>query len=551
MLENIVAWVLNNYIGEYLENLNTDQLSVALLSGQVELENVPLKRSALRKLDLPIEVKAGLLGKLTLSVPITRLRSEPWVLKVMMFLVVIGPLTPDHRYDVEAVERVEQQKKEQMLNELEERHKAELLSLLDLPDPVSQDTWWGASLISTVLNNIQLILDNVHIRYEDNLSLPNGLVFNCGVRIQTMTMRTTNAAGKPGFIEPQNGVNVFKKLELKGFSLYWNSNQETLRNIDDPKNLRDILAPENPNYAFIIHPCSAELRMERNSSKFPLKGQIPRFKFFLRPDKITMEMSRRQIAELRALNREWARFERARQHRKWRPMTSIAKSPKAWWRFAYDRVTDDARRALSRRSWHYALTRARHLNSYCRAYRRRLLSLIDGSATSKVAPEADANRAASSNSTARGVGSQECVAIMKQIEGDSQYSYDELHLFRETVFRRIMREKAKEKGLDALNETDQTIEKIDTPVDEIPTVVLDNVKKDEGRGLYGWITSFFTQEKNSMEKDELLEFGKLDLHGFKDLPKTFNVKVGQVFFVLVLTIPEGKTWASDTRVVEK
>lgn len=33
MLENIVAWVLNNYIGEYLENLNTDQLSVALLSG--------------------------------------------------------------------------------------------------------------------------------------------------------------------------------------------------------------------------------------------------------------------------------------------------------------------------------------------------------------------------------------------------------------------------------------------------------------------------------------------------------------------------------------
>lgn len=33
MLENVVAWVLNNYIGEYLEDLNTDQLSVALLSG--------------------------------------------------------------------------------------------------------------------------------------------------------------------------------------------------------------------------------------------------------------------------------------------------------------------------------------------------------------------------------------------------------------------------------------------------------------------------------------------------------------------------------------
>ncbi|VDL75879.1 unnamed protein product [Nippostrongylus brasiliensis] len=323
MLENIVAWVLNNYIGEYLENLNTDQLSVALLSGQVELENVPLKKTALRKLDLPIEVKSGLLGKLTLSVPITHLRSEPWVLKLSDVLVIVGPPTPDRRYDVEAVERVEQQKKEQMLDELEQRHKAELLSHLGLSVPDSQDTWWGASLISTVLNNIQLILDNVHIRYEDNLSLPNGLAFNCGVRIQTITVQTTNAAGKPGFVEPQNHVNIFKRLELKGFSLYWNSDVNLSKDIESPKNLREILVPDSSNSAFIIHPCSTELRMERNSSKFPLKGAIPRFKFFLRPDKITVEMTRRQMAELRALNREWARFERARQHRKWRPLTHV------------------------------------------------------------------------------------------------------------------------------------------------------------------------------------------------------------------------------------
>lgn len=37
MLENLVAWVLNNYIGEYLENLNTDQLSIALLQGMLLL----------------------------------------------------------------------------------------------------------------------------------------------------------------------------------------------------------------------------------------------------------------------------------------------------------------------------------------------------------------------------------------------------------------------------------------------------------------------------------------------------------------------------------
>ena len=39
---------------------------------------------------------------------------------------------------------------------------------------------------------LQLILNNVHVRYEDGDTLPNGLTFACGVRIHTMTVQTTN-----------------------------------------------------------------------------------------------------------------------------------------------------------------------------------------------------------------------------------------------------------------------------------------------------------------------------------------------------------------------
>ncbi|KAK6040510.1 hypothetical protein COOONC_21985 [Cooperia oncophora] len=161
--------------------------------------------------------------------------------------------------------------------------------------------------------------------------------------------------------------------------MYWNSDVNLSKDIDSPRNLRDILAPENPSSCYIIHPCSAELRMERNSSKFPLKGPTPRFKFFLRPEKITVEMNRRQIAELRALNREWARdLNEPVKHRKMvGRLTHCRENAAAWWRFAYNRVSDDTRRVQSRRSWHFALTRARHLNAYCRAYRRRLLAMID------------------------------------------------------------------------------------------------------------------------------------------------------------------------------
>lgn len=36
MLEGLATWFLNNYLGNYLEDLNTDQLSIALLQGEFE-----------------------------------------------------------------------------------------------------------------------------------------------------------------------------------------------------------------------------------------------------------------------------------------------------------------------------------------------------------------------------------------------------------------------------------------------------------------------------------------------------------------------------------
>lgn len=110
MLEGLVTWVLNNYLGKYVENLNTDQLSIALLSGtginlkcvhlntsvfllgEVELENLPLKKDALRHLGLPIEIKSGFIGKLKLQIPVTQIRSAPWVIVIEQLYVVASPL---------------------------------------------------------------------------------------------------------------------------------------------------------------------------------------------------------------------------------------------------------------------------------------------------------------------------------------------------------------------------------------------------------------------------------------------------------------------------
>lgn len=42
MLRDLIAWVLNNYLGKYVENLNTTQLTVALLSGKFNINLISL-----------------------------------------------------------------------------------------------------------------------------------------------------------------------------------------------------------------------------------------------------------------------------------------------------------------------------------------------------------------------------------------------------------------------------------------------------------------------------------------------------------------------------
>lgn len=63
--------------------------------GEVELENVPLRKDALRHLDMPVEVRAGFVGKVKLQIPVSRLRSEPWVIIFEQLYLVAGPVKLD------------------------------------------------------------------------------------------------------------------------------------------------------------------------------------------------------------------------------------------------------------------------------------------------------------------------------------------------------------------------------------------------------------------------------------------------------------------------
>lgn len=68
MFESQVAYYLNNYLGKYVHGLDTQSLKISVFKGDVVLRNLKLKPDALADLDLPVTVKSGLIGSLTLKV---------------------------------------------------------------------------------------------------------------------------------------------------------------------------------------------------------------------------------------------------------------------------------------------------------------------------------------------------------------------------------------------------------------------------------------------------------------------------------------------------
>ena len=74
----------------YTYNLLSPVLSMFI--GTVDLHNLPLKKTALKGLELPLEVKSGFIGHLQLSIPLRRPKSEPWIVHIKKLYLVAGPL---------------------------------------------------------------------------------------------------------------------------------------------------------------------------------------------------------------------------------------------------------------------------------------------------------------------------------------------------------------------------------------------------------------------------------------------------------------------------
>uniref|UniRef100_A0A8C2SX67 Vacuolar protein sorting 13 homolog D n=1 Tax=Coturnix japonica TaxID=93934 RepID=A0A8C2SX67_COTJA len=334
MLEGLVAWVLNTYLGKYVNNLNTDQLSVALLKGAVELENLPLKKDALKELELPFEVKAGFIGKITLQIPFYRPHVDPWVISVSK-LHLIGAPEKKEDFDEEREKLQEREYKRSLLVALEEKWKV------------------GHSFVSG---------NDVHLRFEDDVTNPLQ-PFAFGICIKNVSMQ--NAV-----FEPVEKLMRKKQLDVADFSIYWDTDCTLLGDLP-PAQLQEAMdkSMESHDHNYIMEPVCTSALLKRNCSKEPLRSrQTPRLECDIVLETIPLKLSQMQYQQIMAFLKELARKERQLKFRKWRPKVTVTENCREWWIFALNANLSEIREQRRRSTWEFVLHRAQDAVSYTDLY---------------------------------------------------------------------------------------------------------------------------------------------------------------------------------------
>ncbi|XP_064629495.1 intermembrane lipid transfer protein VPS13A-like isoform X5 [Lineus longissimus] len=379
VFESLAAGLINKYLGKYIQNLDTDNLKIGIFSGHVELSHLQLKPEALFELDLPIEVKAGYVGKISLNVPWTSLYTLPVIASVEDVYLLAGPLS-DRKYDPEKEKRLLNAIKKQKLEVLESA------SLIN-DDEKGEDPGFFEKLGATIINNIQVFVKNIHIRYEDKVTNPDH-PFAFGVILRNLSAETTNSQWEVTQIDA-NTKTIHKVVSMSDFGAYWNPylpehslvrtklHTDAWRNM--LKNAIESHSIMNEDFDFVIRPISAQSKLILNMSE---KLSLPKFLGDFVLQEIDIMLSRQQFLNVLSLTESFKLMEVNQQYRKWRPNVSVKNNVKSWWKYAYTAIVESFIRPYS---WRRIKEHRNKYHQYRDLYKRKLEKPDSEQITSRLA----------------------------------------------------------------------------------------------------------------------------------------------------------------------
>ncbi|KAG7665092.1 VPS13 [[Candida] subhashii] len=373
MFESLVANLLNRFLGSYLENFDPKQLNIGIWGGDVKLKNLRLKKESLDSFKLPIDVKFGHLGELTLQIPWSNLKSKPVRIIIEDLYILASPIILENDDDEEEEIRAQNLKRER-LSQLETSLEAQQQNK-DLADELSGNESFTESLITKIVDNLQVTIKNIHIRYEDDSVLAE-TPYAIGLTLQELSAVSTDEKWEPSFISITKAL-THKLLTLKNLSCYMNTKLTSTTSIyteDKSRLLRSfkkgIEYDDDITIEYLLKPVSGSGKLTVH--KPGTTETIPHIKADLFFDEFGVELNSQQYQDMLWTASKFHWYMRTFKFRKLRPKLSPNEAPRAWFQYAAKAVYDEIHERNYKWSWDYFAKRRDQRIAYKRLWKLKL-----------------------------------------------------------------------------------------------------------------------------------------------------------------------------------
>ncbi|EKJ76417.1 hypothetical protein FPSE_03416 [Fusarium pseudograminearum CS3096] len=381
MLEGLVAGLLNRFLGMYVKNFDPAQLKVGIWSGDVKLRNLELRREALDQLKLPINVMEGHLGELTLVIPWSNLRGAPVKVFIQDVFLLASP-KEEAEYDQDEEDRRKQRLKMEKLDSAELLKERNQEGLSQEEQKKSQS--FTSSLVTKIVDNVQVTVKNIHIRYEDSISAP-GHPFALGVTLEEFSAVSTDGQWKPVFIQDSNTV-THKLATLGALAVYWNtdsdllgtgreasaSSEDVMSHDEMVAKFREMIgkdAQKNSNHQFILKPVNGQAKIELDKSGDIM---VPKFKANLLFEEIGVVLDDDQYRDALMMVDLFHYFIRHQEYKRLQPKGVRPKEdPRAWLEFAGNAIISKIHERNRKWSWDYFRERRDDRKRYIELFKKR------------------------------------------------------------------------------------------------------------------------------------------------------------------------------------
>ena len=183
VFEGLITGVLNKVLGDFIENLDANQLNISLLKGDVLLENVQIKPTLFDNYPFPFKLHLGQVGRIFIDIPMTGIFSKPLKINISDVFMIVKPKPDDLWKDSVELEAFKNGVQGQ-LDQLEVFFQSQ-------DELESEDPGMATRLVNKIVDNVQIDISNVYVRFEDDLSNPN-MPWAFGLTLDSMNIFTTD-----------------------------------------------------------------------------------------------------------------------------------------------------------------------------------------------------------------------------------------------------------------------------------------------------------------------------------------------------------------------